>query len=553
MFSVGRATLLAYGFTLLLLLPLLAVVVAAAPVVADAGSLLAQLGSTLPRYLGVTLLLCLLTVLVALALALPCAWFTGHYQFAGRQVLGWLAILPLAIPAYVSAYAYTDALDYSGWLSTWAREGLMAVGLLSEGFSPSDWPEIRSLWGAAFVLAFSLSPYITLLARTAFEERQGRLLEAGRSLGLPSRALFWRVALPMARPAIVAGSALVMMECLADFGTVEFFSVQTLSTGLFRTWFGYGDRAGAAALGLVLMSVASLVLVLEKTARGRAEYAAQKSVGALEPRPLVGSARIWVPLLCSLPGLFGFLVPVALLVQAGRSAEVAPTAEDLLTLAAQSAHYGLVAALVVVGFGLLLGYQVRGRASRAMKTAVRLATSGYAAPGLVVAVGMLLLSMAVTQLLDWGLGVIMTLTTTHLLVLGGYFVRFFAVGYSPIEAGYSRVAGSLEWSARTLGLRPSEVLRRVHFPLLRRSLWVGGLFVFVDVVKELPLTLVLRPLNVETLAVAAHNFASDERLAEAAYPSLLIVLVGLIPVLLLGPAGSQGAGRLDPNSPVSTG
>lgn len=541
MFSVSRASLLAYGFTLLILLPLLAVLVAAAPVLTDSSSLAAQIGSTLPRYLWTTVLLCLLTVLISMVLAIPCAWFTSQYQFVGRRLLSWLAILPLAIPAYVSAYAYTDALDYSGWLSTWAREGMRAHGLLGEGFVPTDWPEIRSLTGAAFVLAFALSPYITLLACTAFEERQGRLLEAGRSLGLPSRSLFWRIALPMARPAIVAGSALVMMECLADFGTVEFFSVQTLSTGLFRTWFGYGDRAAAAAIGLALMSIAVVVLLLEKTARGRAEYTAQKVSAVAEPKPLRGLARVWVPLLCLAPGLFGFLVPVGLLWIAGQSAEVPPSLLQLLDYAQQSAGYGLLAAIVVIGFGLLLGYQVRSRQSRPMRVAVAIAGSGYAAPGLVVAVGMLLLSMAVTQLLDASFGIVMTLTTTHLLVVGGYLVRYFAVGYSPIEAGYSRVAGSLEWTARTLGLRPMEVLRRVHLPLLRRSLLVGGLFVFVDVVKELPLTLVLRPLNVETLAVAAHNFASDERLAEAAYPSMLIILVGLIPVLLMGPRSDRQA------------
>lgn len=519
-------------FTLLIGLPLIAVAGLGLHALADLSSLLAQLETTLPRYLLTSAALCVATLAVALLLGVPVAWFSTQYRLPLQRLSIWLAVLPLALPAYVVAYGYTDALDYSGWLAIHIREGMAALGLTPP--SPAQWPPIHSVGGAALVLGVSLSPYITLLARAAFEESPPSLQDAARSMGLGSQGMFWRLALPMARPALAAGSALVVMETLADYGTVAFFSVQTFSTGLYKTWFSYGDRSGAALLGLLMLLLALGLVYLERRARGRAEFFAtplrMRSLREVGPK-----RRLVLCLVCLLPGLLGFVLPVAFLLAAAASAETELVLPQLGGQALTSVHYALMAAVVLVPVALVLSYRQRLLGSGLPQ---RLAGSGYAVPGLVVAVGLLSISGWVTEMLSW-VGIGFALTTTVLLILGGYLTRFFTVAQVSMEAGLGRITPSLDWSARSLGLSAWQVLARLHLPLLSRSIWVAALIVFVDVVKELPVTLVLRPFNVETLAVAAHGLASDERLAEAAWPALTIALVGLVPVLLLGPQKRQ--------------
>lgn len=516
-------------------LPLVAVMGFGLLAWSDLSALQAMGSSVLPVYLLNSLMLCLGALFVAMLLGVAPAWFLTQYQFPGRTVLQWFPVLPMAIPAYVVAYALTDALDYSGWLATAIRPAWGEIFGV-DAFGRALWPEIRSLWGASVVLGLALSPYIYLLVRTAFEEGQGSLLDAGRSLGLSRREAFFRLALPLARPALVAGSALVVMETLADYGTVAFFSVQTLSTGLFKTWFSYGDRNGAAFLGLIMLAFAVLLLSVERQSRGRAQFG---SVGArkLQRIELRGFALFWVPFMCSLSGLLGFFAPAALLIKAASEAEAQANWVSLLTQAAQTGLYGLYGLAIILPTATVLAYGSRLWPGSWMAQAIRWASSGYAVPGLVVAVGLLALSALTTSAMaawfDWR----MTLTTTSALVLGGYLTRFFTVGFSSVETSLSRIRTSLDWSARSLGLSVVQVLARLHLPMMRRGLFVAGLLVFVDIVKELPVTLVLRPMNVETLAVSAHHLAADERLADAAWPSLAIALVGLIPVLLLGPRG----------------
>ena len=530
----GWMTSLSAVFVLAIGLPLIAVLVFGVMAFADLSALWSLAGTVLPEYLANTVLLCLMALTVALALGVSSAWLLSQYQVPLGRILEWGMILPMAMPAYVVAYAYTDALDYSGWISVALRESLVSWGLLAPRVGAYPWFEIRSLWGAALILGVALSPYVALLARTAFDERQANLAEAARLSGLSSRQAFFRVILPMARPALVAGGALVIMECLADYGTVAFFSVQTLSTGLFKTWFSYGDRNGAALIGLMMLIMAFALLAWERSARGGASYAG-RARPVINREPLRGMARIWVPLVCSMAGLLGFVLPMLLLVHAALSENVALRAATLLAQAGQTALYAGYAVLFILPIAVLQAYVLRSNAQSWLARATRLACSGYAVPGLVVAVGLLAWSALFTQSMmawfDWRI----TLTVTSLLVLGGYLTRFFTVGFSSVETSMNRITPSLDWSARSLGLSPLRVLQLVHLPMLRRGVLVGGLLVFVDVVKELPITLVLRPFNVETLAVAAHNFAADERLADAAWPSIAIALVGLIPVLVLGP------------------
>ena len=520
-------------FVLAIALPLLAVGALGLGALRDASALTWMAQTVLPVYLINSIMLCLGSLFVALLLAMPASWFLSQYEFRGRAVLEWAMILPMALPAYVVAYAYTDALDYSGWLAVMLRDLGPIIGLDNNAFRVI-WPEIRSLPGAAFVLGVALSPYVGLLAKAAFEDRQVNLSEAARSLGLSPIQAFYRVVIPLARPALVAGGALVIMECLADYGTVSFFSVQTLSTGLFKTWFGYGDRQAAALMGFGMLGLAIAILAWERLARGRAGFTGRP--GQARPRlPLQGRARFWVPLVCGLGGTFGFLVPLLLLLRTAIASGAPVDLSRLTGQALQTGLYGLYALAVILPIAIVLAYGQRSRQPGLLSRALQFASSGYAVPGLVVAVGLLGWSAVFTQtamaFFDWRI----TLTATSLLLIGGYLTRFFTVGYSTVEVGLGRLTPSLDWSARSLGLTPSQVIWRVHWPILRGSAAVAGLLVFVDVVKELPLTLVLRPMNVETLATAAHQFAADERLAEAAWPSLAIAAVGLLPVLLLGP------------------
>lgn len=520
-------------FAVAIALPLLAVSVLGLKASSDWSALTSLAQSVLPTYLINSVLLCAGALTVALVLGLVPAWLLTQYDFTGRSILQWFPVLPMAMPAYVVAYALTDALDYSGWIASLLRPAWGAWFGLDE-MGRVHWPEIRSLGGASLVLGLALSPYVYLLVRTAFEEGQGSLMEAARSLGLTRRAAFFRLGLPLVRPAVVAGSALVVMECLADYGTVAFFSVQTLSTGLFKTWFSYGDPNGAAFIGLFMLVSAVALLSVERSSRGRAAYTSAGLRGPALNSPR-GSARIWVPLACGLSGLLGFFLPAGLLIKAALEAQAEAPWGSLLSQATQTGLYGLYALVLILPVALVLAYGLRIWPRGWMAAAVRWASSGYAVPGLVVAVGLLALSAAFTHLmgawLDWRI----TLTTTSALVLGGYLTRFFTVGFSSIETSLGRIRESLDWSARSLGLGVAQVLTRVHLPMLRRGLWVAALLVFVDVVKELPVTLVLRPMNVETLAIAAHHLAADERLADAAWPSLAIAVVGLVPVLLLGP------------------
>jgi len=523
-------------FVLAIALPLLATAGFGLATFADLTALSSLVQTVLPGYVLNSLLLCCGALAVSLTLGVSNAWFLSQYQMPLGRVLEWSMVLPMAMPAYVVAYAYTDALDYSGWISVGLRQWMMDWDLLAPRLGAYPWFEIRSLWGAALILGVALSPYVALLARVAFDERQANLAEAARLSGLSSRQTFYRVILPLARPALVAGGALVVMECLADYGTVAFFSVQTLSTGLFKTWFSYGDRNAAALIGLLMLLMAFGLLAWERSTRGKASYAtrARPVVGRQRLR---GAARVWVPVVCSLGGLLGFLLPLGLLLRAALSQRVALEVQTLVAQGLQTALYGLYAVALILPVAILLAYAQRADDRSWLAKATRLACSGYAVPGLVVAVGLLACSAVFTHFmvlwLDWRV----TLTVTSLLVLGGYLTRFFTVGFSSVETAMARITPSLDWSARSLGLSQAAVLRRVHLPMLRRGVLVGGLLVFVDVVKELPVTLVLRPFNVETLAVAAHQFAADERLADAAWPSIAIALVGLLPVLVLGPRG----------------
>jgi iron(III) transport system permease protein len=507
--------------------------VALQPTGADALLHLAQ--TVLPRYALTSLLLVLQVAAFVTLIGVGAGWLVAAYEFPGRRVLEVALILPLAMPAFVLAYAYTDFLDTSGPLQT----GLRAL----TGRSMAEWwfPPVRSLPGAAIFLSLALYPYVYMLARNAFAERSASLAEAARSLGMPAARVWWRVTWPVARPAVAAGLTLVTMETLADFGTVSFFAVDTFSAGIYRAWQGLGDRAAAARLALVLLAAVLALVWLERSQRGRMAFHTRAARPAV-PRRLRGAAAWGATAACALPVLLGFVLPVGLLLRAGLG-EGAAVDPRLLRWAANTALLSALAVAAIVPLALGLAYAVRLARARWVPLLAAVAGAGYAVPGVVLGVGLLGVVGAVDRAAAaLGAGGLL-LGGTAAAVVYAYCVRFLAVAQHGLEAGLKRISPSMDASARTLGAGGFETLRRVHAPLLAPSLATAALLVFVDCLKELPATLVLRPFDFDTLAVVAYHFAADERLGEAALPSLAIVLVGLLPVAILARGVRRGARR----------
>jgi iron(III) transport system permease protein len=490
-----------------------------------------HLASTvLPDYVLNTALLAALVAVGVIVLGVGCAWLTAMCRFPLARFFKWALLLPLAMPAYVMAYVYTDFLQFAGPL----QGGLRAAF----GWKAGDYwfPDVRSLGGAAFVLSFVLYPYVYLLARTAFLDQSASALETARILGEGSWRSFWRIALPLARPAIVAGTALCLMETLADYGTVAYFGVDTFSTGIFRAWFSMGDPVAAAQLGALLLAGVGAVLALERLTRGRAAFHSGSRKRAT-PYLLRGARSAGAIIACGTPLVVGFALPALLLLRLLWQEELAVLDLRFMRLAWNSFALAGVAALLAVACALSIAYALRLRPGLAERLAHRIAGLGYAVPGVVIAVGVMVpltrLDQAIAALLPESMPVRIALSGTVIALLYAYLVRFLAVALQTVEAGLARIRRSLDDAARNLGLGPAATLARVHVPLLAPSLVAATLLVFVDVMKELPATLALRPFDFDTLAVQTFNLAKDERLAEASLPALAIVLVGLIPVYLL--------------------
>jgi len=484
--------------------------------------------TALPRYVGNTLLLLLAVACGVVSMGVVSAWLVTAYRFPGRGLLEWALLLPLAVPAYVMAYAYTDWLQFTGPV----QSALRAV----TGWQAREYwfPEVRSLGGAAAMLSFALYPYVYLIARTAFHDLSRSAIEAGRLAGYGPLGAFLRVAVPLARPAIVAGATLALMETLADFGTVSYFAVEVFTTGIFKTWFSLGDAAAAAQLSTCLLAFVVVLVALERSNRGRAAYHGMAPRKA-RPQRLRGTAALIAFLACAAPVVFGFALPALLL--AGLALRESLPAARLLALVANSFSIAALTAFIAIAIALVMAYAARLTRSRLVSGANRLAGLGYAVPGAVIAVGVLVpLGRFDNALAGWlerafGVHFGLLLTGTIVALVYAYLVRLLAVALQTTDAGLAKITPSMEDAARSLGATPASALARVHVPLLAPSLATAALLVFVDVLKELPATIALRPFNFDTLAIEAYNLAKDERLAEAALPSLAIVAAGLLPVL----------------------
>ena len=494
-----------------------------------AGDAWAHLASTvLPEYLRTTLFLLVIVAVGIVAVGVSAAWCVTAFEFPGRRVLEWALLLPLAVPAYVVAYAYTDWLQYAGPV----QSGLRAL----TGWGRNDYwfPEIRSLGGAAAVFVAVLYPYVYLITRVAFLEQSRSVAEAGRTLGLTARGTFFRITLPMARPAIAAGAALALMETLADFGTVSYFGVQTFTTGIFRAWLSMGEPLSAARLSLVLLAFVGVVVLVERAARGRARFhgGSQRRPRAAR-RQLRGSRAALAFAACALPLACGFALPVALLLHLTFSSPDPQFGARFARLAANSATLATITAACAVAIALVLAYGARLTRSRVAAGVNRLAGLGYAMPGAVIAIGVLIPVARIDHAIaDAGIATGLLLTGSIAMLVYAYLVRFLGIALNTVEAGLAQVTPHMEDAARSLGMGAGATLARVHAPILRSSLVTAALLVFVDVMKELPATFVMRPFDFDTLAVQAYNLASDERLAEASTASLAIVAVGLLPVIV---------------------
>nr|WP_255702829.1 iron ABC transporter permease [Roseivivax sp. GX 12232] len=524
-------TLVSLGVAALVLLPMLAVALAAAGGSFDT---LAHLWATvLPRYVSTTLVLLVVVASGTCVIGAGTAWLVTACAFPGRRLLEVALVLPLAFPAYVLAYAYTDLLDHPGAVQT----ALRAV----TGWGPRDYwfPEIRSTGGAAAMLTLVLYPYVYLLARAAFLAQGARPFNIARTLGLGPGRAFLRAALPLARPSIAAGVLLACMETLADYGTAAYFGVQTFATGIYQSWFSMADRAAAAQLALGLLSAALLLALLERKTRGAARFHSNAGPGALPRITLTGWRGLAAMLACALPMALGALVPAVTLATMAVGSGQSLLSERYLDFAQNSVTLAAVAAGLTVLAAIALGYYDRLRPGRLSHGVLQVGRIGYAVPGGVIAVGLLVPFAAFDNALDafmearFGISTGLLVTGSIWLMVAAYMIRFLAAAIGAYEGGQAAMNPNYDAAARALGKGPYKTLMRVHLPILSPSLLTALLIVFVDVMKELPATLILRPFNYDTLAVQAHRLAADERLDGAAVPSLVIAAIGLLPVILL--------------------
>ncbi|MEG3640008.1 ABC transporter permease [Magnetococcus sp. PR-3] len=491
--------------------------------------------TVLKDYVENSLLLMLGVAIGTLILGVGTAWLASMCQFPGRNIFEWALLLPLAMPAYIIAYTYTGVLDFSGPIQTFIRE------LTGLGYREYWFPEVRSLEGAAIMLTLVLYPYVYLLTRATFLNQSLCVMDVSRTLGNGPWRTFFTVALPLARPAIVAGLSLALMETLADYGTVQYFGVNTFTTGIFRTWYGLDSAPAAAQLSAVLLLFVFTLILLERHSRKRNRYhQTSQRHQDLRRINLQGWAKWGALLFCGGAVLLGFLLPAGQLAVWAFTVAEDPFEGPFLELIVNTLMLGGVASLLALLLALFLGYGQRlNRKSRLIGFMVRLAGMGYAVPGTVIAVGVIIPFAWLDNTVDswmrdqFDLSTGLLLSGTLVALVFAYMVRFLAVSLQTVETGLGRIKPSLDEAARSLGYGSGAILGQVHLPILKGSLLTALLLVFVDVLKELPATLILRPFNFNTLAVRAYELASDERLADAAPASLAIVAVGIIPVVLL--------------------
>lgn len=472
--------------------------------------------TVLPGQIRTTLFLMLGVGSLTAVIGTGTAWLVTFCQFPGRAWVSWMLLLPLAIPTYLAAYSLGDFLDTAG----------PAIQLWQVFFTADSFPAVHSLSGAVVILSLVLYPYVFLSARTAFVQQSAGLIEAARTLGLSPNLCFWRVGLPMARPAIAVGIALVLMECLNDIGAMEYLGVSTLTIGVYDTWVVRGNLVGAAQMALMLLGFMALLIVLERTQRRQGSYHRRTGRQRSLPRfQLSARGQIAAFVACFLPVLLGFILPIALL---GTHALDGFVPRGFFAAMTNSASLAVAAAFLTCFAGLMLAYGARSDKGGVMRYLAQASALGYAVPGTVLAIGVMLV---LGRLGEMSGGAII-FSGTIFALLFAYVVRFLSLAYGTLESGFGRVSPAMDMAARSLGASRGATLTKVHMPLLKAPLISAALLVFVDVMKELPATLILRPFDFETLASQVYTYASLGQIEDAALPALAIVAVGLIPVML---------------------
>ena len=500
--------------------------------------------TVLPEYIGNSMLLACGVGIGTLLIGVATAWLTAMCQFPGKNLFIWLLLLPMAMPAYIVAYTYTGMFDFAGPVQTMIRDWT--------GWSYRDYyfPQIRSMGGAITMLSLVLYPYVYLLGRSTFLEQSVGVMEVSRTLDCGPWTVFYKVALPLARPAIVAGLSLALMETLADYGTVSFFGLGVFTTGIFRTWYGLGDYNSAAKMASLLLFFVFLLIMMERISRKKAKYHnISGKLTSFSEYNLHGFKALGAFAVCSIPVFLGFFLPATQLLLWAFETWSDMVNDSFLELVRNSFFLGLGAALISVILALFLGYGMRIMPGKTTIISIRTASIGYAIPGTVIAVGVIIpfawLDLRFDAFMKSSLGISSGLifSGTLIAVMFAYVVRFLAISLQSVESGLDKIKPSMEEAARSLGCRARDTLFKIHIPLLKSSTLTALMIVFVDVMKELPATLILRPFDFNTLAVRAFELASDERLADSSTAALTIVFVGLLPVIYLSKTISHS--RLD--------
>jgi iron(III) transport system permease protein len=482
-------------------------------------------------YFQNTILLLLGVAIMTFLLGVSTAWLVSNYEFPGRKYFEWLLILPLGFPGYIMAYTYVGILDYTGPIQVFFRNtfDMQVRGSLID---------IMNLPGAVFILSITLFPYVFLITRSSFLQQSKTLQEASFLLGANRFKTFFKVALPMARPAIVAGIALASMEVLNDYGTVKYFGVNTFTTGIFRAWFSMGDSSTAIYLAAILMVFVFVILYLESLQRGNRQYSAVNGIQKPTARvhPALGK-KIFYTSICTSIFLISFLFPFLQLVNWVSLTYTKVVNQDFFLLIFRSFGLAAVSGIFIVILSIVLLYALRLSPFKWVKNITKIATLGYAIPGAVIAVGVMIPFIALDK---WVYGNLFSSQVAGLFFSGtlfalvfAYIVRFMAVGYNPVEAGFQKIGIHVNEASRLLGVRSTRTLWKIDLPLIKTSLVSGILLVFVDVLKELPLTLILRPFNYQTLATKAFDMATNEMIAESANAALIIILTGIVPIIFL--------------------
>ncbi len=463
---------------------------------------------------------------IVLIIGTTSAWIVTNYQFFGKNTLEWALILPLAVPAYILAYTFTGLFD------TYGTANILIRDLFGFEDNYTLFPNVRNLVGAIIVFSFTLYPYVYLVTRSAFLNQSQSMLEAGRLLGLNAIQIFYKLGIPIIRPAIIGGAMLVAMETLSDFGAVEHFAIQTFTTGIFRAWYGMYDIQTAMQLASMLLVFVGLFIILEKNSRDNARYTSKSSTYKPKKlKKLKGYKAFFAFVLCFFPICIGFILPISELSVWMLNHNLNFFNDKFWTTATNTIFLGIISAILCSVLALIVNFLIRLKNNNLSKIVSSLLSLGYAFPGLILAVGIVQLFVWLDRYLFSGSEIVLTGSLIGLIF--AYIIKSYALSNSAIESGYERISITLDESARTLGTSDIRLLSKIHFPLLKTSLLTSMLIVISEVVKELPATLILRPFNFETLAVSTYIYAAEERMIQASAPAVAIVLIGLIPIIIL--------------------